>query len=157
VKPTSNEAPSHGWLTSGLCRLLSSLIFKYDSFRLTKHENARITATIEDLYQKVHITKNPTMKKNWIGLVFVEKMCISLIKSTFNEGTLNWDVTISRVTSMTLTCAMATRSGDITKRRLDSQALPFLVYKNVMIKLAGGDKLENLVCSIKVRNAKGDK
>jgi len=81
------------------------------------------------------------MEKNWIGLVLVEKMCISLIKSTFNEGTLVWDVTIFRVTSMTMTCALATRSGDIMKGRLDSQALLLLAYEFVMIKFAGGDSL----------------
>ena len=117
------------------------MIFKYDSFRLTKHENARITATIEDLYQKVHITKNPTMEKNWIGLVLVERLCVSLFKNAFDEGTLVWDVTISRVTSMTRTCALLTRSGDITKGRLDSQALLLLAYEFVMIKFAGGDSL----------------
>jgi hypothetical protein len=70
---------------------------------------------------------------------------------------MNWDVTLSRITSIVLTAALSTRSGDIATDPTDNQPLPYLCYKDVTIKLVGGQNIEDLVTEVVIRNEKSKK
>lgn len=92
-----------------------------------------------------------------MGSFLVRKLATALLEDGLVNGTLNWDVALSEVTSIVLMAALQTRAGDIARIRLDNQPLPYLCYNDITIKLVGGNKIENLQARFVIRNGKGFK
>ena len=113
--------------------------------------------TIDHLFQEARITKDPKFEKNWLGAFLVRRLVTWLVEDGLKNGTINWDVTMAKVMSIVLVASLASRAGDITVAPLDEQALPFLCYKDITIKLQGGSEIGNLVAEVVIRNEKGYK
>lgn len=73
------------------------------------------------------------------------------------QGTLNWDVTLSKAASLVITAALSARAGDVTTDRMENQPLPYLCYQDVTIKLVGGNDLQHLMVEVVIRNEKSKK
>jgi hypothetical protein len=157
VKPTSRAVPSYDWLTVGLKHLLSSIVFYHKNFSLSTHESSHITTTIHKLFQDGRLTKEPARVKCWVGVYILRKLTVAMLVDGLENGAMNWDVTLSKVTSIILQSALSSRSGDLATDPLDDQPLPFLCYEDITLKLVGGDRLENLVAKFVIRNEKGAK
>jgi hypothetical protein len=58
---------------------------------------------------------------------------------------MTWDITISRCLSIVLVAAVGARSGDVTVAPLDRHALPYLAYKDVVLRMKkGGSTIDDL-------------
>lgn len=157
VKPTTNAVPSYDWLQSGLRCLLGSLYFHHSAFSLSRHDSLRISTVIDELAHQGKVTKEPSRQRNWVGVFIVRKIATAMLIDALTRGTLNWDVTLSKLTSIVLTAALLVRSGDILADSLDDQPLPYLCYQDITLKLVGGQDIEHLVAEVVIRNEKGKK
>lgn len=157
VKPRTNAVPAYTWIGQGVGHLCTALVFYYKSFTLSKHEAERISTTIDALWHEGKLTKEASWERNWIGAFLVRRLTGGLIRDALEEGTLNWDVTLAKVLSVLLVASFGSRTGDVTVAAFDTQNLPFLCYKDITLKLSGGNKIEHLVAKCIIRNEKGSK
>jgi hypothetical protein len=157
VKPKTNQVPSYHWLQGGIQHLVKSCIFYHSAFSLSRHDTSRIAATVDYLYQEGRLTKDPSWQKNWVGTFLVRRLVTALIEDALKNGTINWDVVMSKALSIVMVAALASRAGDVTVAQLDGQTLPFLCYNDITIKLKGGRAVEDLEAQVVIRNEKGAK
>jgi hypothetical protein len=62
--------------------------------------------------------------------MLIQKLVAALLRDSLIDGTLNWDVTMYTALAIVLIAALACRSGDVTKAKLDTQLLPYLCRAN---------------------------
>ncbi|KAH7412525.1 hypothetical protein BKA64DRAFT_770267 [Cadophora sp. MPI-SDFR-AT-0126] len=153
----AHAVPSYKWLQHGLGHLVNAIVFYHKDFTLSKHERSRIETTIQELFHEGKITRDPSIERNHIGVYLVRKLSTGILRDALANGTLNWDVTLAKALSIVLTAGLASRTGDITVAPMDVQELPYLCYKDITLKLVGGDGLTSLVAEVLIRNEKGDK
>ena len=157
VKAKTVDVPSYSWLQQGLGHLVKACVFYFPTFSLSRHPTERIATTIVHLFQEGRITKDPKFERHWLGAFLVRRLVTCLVEDGLKNGAINWDVTMAKVMSIVLVASLASRVGDITVAPLDEQALPFLCYKDITIKLIGGSEIGNLVAEVVIRNEKGYK
>lgn len=155
--PKSLEVPSYLWLQQGVGHLVKACVFYFPSFSLSRHETQRIATTIDYLWQEGRLTKEPKFERNWVGVFLVRKLAVGVLEDGLKRGTVSWDVTLAKTLSIVMVAALASRAGDVTVAPLEGQKLPYLCYKDVVIKLVGGNAVENLVAEVVIRNEKGYK
>ncbi|KFZ16943.1 hypothetical protein V501_01982 [Pseudogymnoascus sp. VKM F-4519 (FW-2642)] len=157
VKPKSLEVPSFEWLKAGFRHLLLALIFHYSEFTLSKHDSSRISSVFDVMLEEGKLTTEPSQHHNWIGVYILRHIATAIFRDALCEGTLSWDVTLSKSTSIVLTSALSCRAGDITTDPLDDQPLPFLCYRDITVRLSGGERIENMMAEVVIRNEKSKK
>lgn len=157
VKPRTNQVPAYTWLKSAVGFVVECCVFHHKTFTLTPHERSRISTLLDSLLQEGKITQDPSWERNWAGVVVVRKLVEALVKDAFHCGTMTWDITLAKCLSIVLTAALGARTGDLSVAPLNQHALPFLAYKDVVIKMKGGDTIDDLEAVITIRNEKGDK
>lgn len=86
----------------------------------------------------------------------IRKMSVALINDAEQNGTLSWDVTLSRVLSLVLQATVAGRSGDVARSR-QYYGQEFLQYGHITIKLVSKNDSERLVAILDLKNCKGFK
>ena len=141
-------------MQNGLRHCIDALIFYYNDFILSRQVITRLSSTINDLFYNGLLTKDPAIEKHSIGAVIVRRLSAGMFTDALKNGTINWDVVLAKALSIMITAATGARTGDLTVARLDEQELPYLCYQDITLKLAGGDKLENLVAKVVIRNEK---
>jgi hypothetical protein len=57
----------------------------------------------------------PSMAKQWVGLMVIRLIVTRFLSFAINEGVRNWDVAWSKVSSIVLQSALASRCGDILR------------------------------------------
>lgn len=87
----------------------------------------------------------------------MRKITMAMLVDALSMGTVHWDVTLSKVTSVVVTAAITARAGDIYADRADDQPLPYLCYQDIRLKLVEGDNVEHLAAEVVIRNEKGQK
>lgn len=157
VRPRSKEVPSFSWLRGGLRRLIVILTFHFAEFKVSKHDSLRMKTMFQQLLNDGRITREPSRKVQWVGIVLVRRLVTAILHDAIEHGTPNWDKVIQRVLGLLLISALSCRSGDIMTSTRDTQKLPFLCYNDVTIKLVNGDRLENLQAEVLIRNEKKKK
>ncbi|OBT67032.1 hypothetical protein VE03_04422 [Pseudogymnoascus sp. 23342-1-I1] len=155
IKPKGPEVPSYSVIRNGLSSLVGSLIFCYADFTLLLHERRRIDATIQSALSSGRLTKDLKREQQWAGVVIVWKIITAIIQDALNSGVPNWDIPIQRALSILLVAALASRSGDIT-RRLDynDPRMGFLSYGDITMKIVGEIDVTNIQAQIVIRNEK---
>jgi hypothetical protein len=126
-------------------------------FTLSRNESERITSTVLSLLKEGKLTKEPCWERCWVGAFMVRRLVTALFKDALFNGTINWDVTISKALAIVMVAALTARAGDVTMAPLDEQRRPFLCYKDITLQLVGVTRLENLKARCLIRNEKGDK
>lgn len=157
VKPKSLEVPSYSWLNNGFRHLVDTLTFHYSEFALSKHNALRLSTAFDILLAEGRLTKEPSQARNWVGVYILRKIITAIFQDAYCQGTLSWDVTLSKNTSIVLLSALSCQAGDITTDPLDDQPLPYLCYQDIVMKLSGGEDLEHMMAEILIRNEKGKK
>ncbi|KAF4631385.1 hypothetical protein G7Y89_g6747 [Cudoniella acicularis] len=157
VEPKVLSVPSYDWLKGGFRHLILALVFHHAEFKLSSHESARIATCMQQLVKDGILTRVPSQEKNWIGAYILRKIVTAILHNALNEGTLCWDITLFRIATIVLTAALSARSGDICTDPTDDQPLPYLSYQDITMKFHGGDKIEDLVASVVIRNEKSKK
>lgn len=157
IRPISGDVPSYSLIRSGIRQLIGELIFHYEDFRVSPHESKRIDATINDLVVSGKLTRDPSRQKFWLGAVLIRKLAAAIVEDGFITGTLNWDVTIYKALSIVFIAALACRTGDIAKDKLDNQLLPYLCYSDITMKLVNGDDIASIQAQVTIRNEKAYK
>jgi hypothetical protein len=142
IDPT-NQAPAFSMVSSGLRRLIGSLKFDFADFNLTVHERLRITNVMEDLYKQGKLTKDPKREVQWLGAFLTRKLATAFLEDALNNGTLSWDVTMSKALSIIWTSALMCRSGDVARNR-DYHGLECLIFEHIHLKLGTIEGLERL-------------
>jgi hypothetical protein len=126
-------------------------------FTLSRNESERITSTVLSLLKEGKLTKEPSWEKSWAGAFMVRRLVTALFKDALFNGTINWDITISKALAIVMAVALTARTGDVTMAPLDEERLPFFCYKDITLKLVGVTRLENLKACCLIHNEKGDK
>jgi len=158
VVPLTNRVPSYRWLQSGIGATIKDCVFYHKTFTLSAHERLRIATLLDALLQEGKLTRDPSWERNWAGVVVVRKLVCSLIDQAFAEGTMTWDITLAKCLSIVLVASLGARTGDVTVAPRDQHTLPYLVYKDVVIKMRkGGSTIDDLEAVITLRNEKGNK
>jgi hypothetical protein len=158
VQPKTNQVPSYHWLKSAVAMTIQNCVFHHKDFTLSPHERLRIATLLDSLLQDGRLTMDPSWERNWAGVVVVRKLVSSLVNQAFEEGTMTWDITISKCLSIVLVAALGARTGDVTVAPLDRHTLPYLAYKDIVVRMdEEGSTIDNLEAVLALRNEKGDK
>lgn len=78
-----------------------------------------------------------------------------MFEGGLRNDVLNCEVTLSKTTLIVLMAALSCRAGDFPRDLFNEQPLPYLVYEDIVLKLPGGNQLENLVGKFFIWNEKG--
>lgn len=81
----------------------------------------------------------------------------ALYDNAIDNGTISWDVTLSKNMSILLIATLACRTGDITKARLDKHKLPFLCWNDVTIIVKDSKDVHTITGRVVIRNEKEHK
>lgn len=157
VVPKTRAVPSYDWLRSGLERLERILRFHHRKFDLSKNDRIRFDSIFQQLLSKGQLTKEPGREKQWVGVVLVRRLIATIMREALEEGTPTWDKTIMKANVILLISSLQCRCGDIMISPRDEHPLPFLCYDDIVIKLRGGEGVDNLVAMVTIRNEKGHK
>jgi hypothetical protein len=88
----------------------------------------------------------------------MRKIITAWYKDALENGTINWDVTLSKALSLLLIAPLAARSGVLNKDKRDEQLLlPFICWNDITMKLVNGEDINNLLAEVVSRNEKGHK
>jgi hypothetical protein len=156
VKP-EKDVPSWSWLKTGLARLVHSCTFHYPDFKLTPYEMSRISSQMETLHLQGKLTRKAKRDRHWLVSGFKASIVSAAFRNNLDKGVLSWDVALAKTNLMVFTFALACRIGEITKGERARHEMAFLAYQDVHIRLALGDRLEDLVMVVTLRNQKGGK
>lgn len=121
---------------------------------MTRHDSLRISTALEQLLRDGRLTREASRQRNWVGTHILRKIVTAILDNALSEGTLHWDVTLSRIASLVLVAALSARAGDLNADPLDDQPLPYLCYKDIDLKFVGGQEIENLEAELTIRNEK---
>ena len=158
VTSKSNDVPSYGWMTQGFTSLMNGLHFyRKDMTPFDRHERERLAHTIQCLLNEGKITTSLSRKPEWVGVHILRHIVTTVMMNALRNGTINWDVTLSKMTSLLLLSSTCARVGDLYYHHLDKQPFPYLIYKDIVLKFVGGSDLEHLMANITIRNEKGKK
>ena len=150
--------PSYTTIKCALVELIRWAQFKFSTFKLTAHEGARIKSLLKSLLRDGKLTREPARQKQWVGCVIIRLMVTSALNDAINNGTANWDITISGVLNMLLLSSLAARSGDLVSSPMERDSpTAFLNYDDIVLKLVNGKEIVNLIASVTIRNEKGYK
>lgn len=99
------------------------------------------------------------MAKQWVGVMVIRLILKRFISFSINEGVRNWDVAWSKVASLVLQSALASRCGDILRSAgYDSHYC--LEWKHIDIRFAAnttGIDTADLVMVVDLQFEKHDK
>jgi len=112
---SSAGVPSFSWIKHGVAALIRGLIFKHESFKLSQHESLRISTAIDKLLKDGELTAEPARIKQWVTAVLVLRLANFYLMNALTDGTKSWDITISRLLSIVLMAACASRAGEIAR------------------------------------------
>lgn len=112
---------------------------------------------MEQLLKDGMLTREPSREHNWVGVHILRNITTAMLNEALTQGTLHRDVTLSRITSLVLVSCVSARAGDLNADILDDQPLPYLCYKDVVIKFVGGLEIEDLEAVLTIRNEKSMK
>jgi hypothetical protein len=91
------------------------------------------------------------------GYCCVWKLVQSLVNQASQNGTMAWEITLAKCLSIVLVAAVGARTGGVTVAPLDQHTLPYLAYKDIVIKMKGSSTINDLNAILTLRNEKGDK
>ncbi|KFY87827.1 hypothetical protein V498_07012 [Pseudogymnoascus sp. VKM F-4517 (FW-2822)] len=156
TKPKVLSTLSLHTIDSGISALLSVLEFFFKEFGLTGHEKAKIDAVKHKLVEDGKLTTEPTRDTQWVGVFLLRKIVVAMMEDALKNGTLSWDATLSRITSIVLMAAMSTRCGTVGKDWLDEdEDNAYITYSDITLKLVGGDRIEDIQGQVVMRSVKG--
>ncbi|OBT84860.1 hypothetical protein VE02_05892 [Pseudogymnoascus sp. 03VT05] len=137
--------PSLVWIKHGVSSLIGGLIFKHETFRLSSHGRSRLSTTIDKLLKDGVITAKPARVAQWVTAALVIRLCDSYLLDALNNGTKSWSITLSRLLSMVLMAACASRAGEIG-RSAKYVKMECLCFKDVDIRFnEHGDMIAHIV------------
>ena len=86
----------------------------------------------------------------------VKMLIKALVNGALEEGTSNWDLTMSKASSVLLLSALQVRCGDILYAQGAECNTPYLAWKDITLRLGEHD-LEGCYCRVRIRNEKWHK
>ena len=109
LKPRSGTSivPSSTTMMLAVNMLAESLVFHY-KVHLTAHDRIRIKTFLDKYLQDGLLTKEPVRTKQWVGAQIVQKVAVAMLDDAVSNGTLDWDVTFNKITSIVLCTALET-------------------------------------------------
>lgn len=138
---------------SSLCRVL---IEKYADFKMTAHEASKIESLLNRLVKDKLLYKGNWRKYNRVGFRTVLSMADAWLWAGLIEGVLSWDTHLSKLLSIVLISAFASRCGDVVRSML-YKGMEVLTFTDLTVEYAGGEQEENLVMNVNLRFVKGFK
>ena len=153
---SSSGIPCYKSITHGPKYLYDALTFRYPTFASSAYQTAKLKAVLDGALREGRLTKDPARAKQWAGAVLTKQLIQSFIDVARREGTLIWDVTLSKAASVLLLSALQVRSGDIFKTYWSEGESPCLCWKDITIRL-GEQDLDDAFSRIIIRNEKHHK
>ena len=81
----------------------------------------------------------------------VKMLIKALVNGALQEGPSNWDLTMSRASSVLLLSALQVRCEEVLRVRRAEGNTPYLAWKNITLRLGEHD-LEDCYCRVLIRN-----
>jgi hypothetical protein len=155
----ANPAPAITYVQKSTSSLIQDLTFTYPHFSLSKCAHIRINATMQTLLQHGQVTRLPKREKHWISARMIGHLVASMYLTATQNGTLSWDITLSKIMSILFLGAFVCRSGDIARSHFYTNE-EFLQWNSLCVKYKRDSQsfaLEDLIVVVTLRHTKGKK
>jgi hypothetical protein len=140
-------------MSNGIASLVAACTFEYEDFHLSEHDLARIETQKDSLVKDEKLTREPIRVKQWIGVILVRLMAVTIMEEALKEGTYSWDATIHKVLALLLLSSLQCRVGDIARTRRAATAI--FDIRQCMDQIGWWfNNLEKLVARVVIRNEK---
>lgn len=117
------------------------------------HDLARIETQKDSLVKDGKLTREPIRVKQWIGVILVRLMAVTIMEEALKEGTYSWDAIIHKVLALLLLLSLQCRVGDIARTRRAATAI--FDIRQCMDQIGWWfNNLEKLVARVVIRNEK---
>lgn len=117
-------------------QLARSLTFHDENFKLSKRDNLRLDATIQQLLNDGQLTKDPAREALWLSCQIVKMMVSATLSDAILNGTKSWDSMLAGCLALALQAALAARAGDF-KRSAHYTGTEYLKWKDIEVIAKG--------------------
>lgn len=107
------QTPSISWFNHAIRCALVRIQHRFTEFKWNAAATSRIKSLSNDLLLKKELSNEQTRENNWIRLVVMRYIVNAYLSNGLTCGTMSWDVTWSRMTSVLLPSALIARCGDV--------------------------------------------
>ncbi|KAK3701890.1 hypothetical protein LTR37_015201 [Vermiconidia calcicola] len=158
-------APSVAYFESACKMIIKYGEWSWPDFSFGRHDYARLRTFIGQCVDDKRLMRGSFYEKTWIGFVTLSRLVRNYLRHFLDNGTVNFDVIISRCLAIVLQSALCCRSGDIALshhyKAIDGT---FLRYEHIELYLDGDPHpttgtvtLANLRAIIELAYLKGHK
>ncbi|MDI1489064.1 MAG: hypothetical protein OHK93_008342 [Ramalina farinacea] len=99
-------------------------VHHYKHFHLSRNEISRIASNLERLARIGKLTREHQFQKKWVGTAIILRLAKYSLEHALEEGTINWDVTLTKFLSMVLGVAHSRQDTIPTSRTVILSSLP---------------------------------
>lgn len=149
------QVPRTKWIEDAFERIEHASLFYFKDFKLSTRERSQIETTIEALAEQGKVKKYKAFDANWVRAALIRKLVMVALSDAFENGTMAWDVTLAKILSIVFTAAISGRLEQVTENSTIKCRLPFLRYRDILMKLEGGASLDNLEAMVTIRKENG--
>ncbi|KAH7393383.1 hypothetical protein BKA64DRAFT_755535 [Cadophora sp. MPI-SDFR-AT-0126] len=159
--PDGLQRPSADWFRHLIRSVLTNCTFYFADFKFTKHDRIRLNSLTNTLIKTDVLSTDATKERQWVGVLVVRLIATRFIHYAINEGGVrNWDVAWSKIASLVLQSALASRCGDILRAAKYGNHY-CLEWKHINIRFSAkpgaGTSFADLVMVIDLQFEKHDK
>jgi hypothetical protein len=148
--------PSVRSVKKALQSLSAVLNEKHENFKMTSHQASKIESLLNQLVKDGILYKGKCRKYNRVGFNTVLAMADAWLLAGLTDGVLSWDTHLSKLLSIVLISAFASRCGDVVRTTL-YKGMEAVMFSDLSVQYEGGDQDENLVMNVTLRFVKGYK
>jgi hypothetical protein len=145
--------PSVDSVRKALSYLCAVLVEKYADFKMITHEASKIESLLNQLVKDGLLYKGKWRKYNRVGFKTVLAMADAWLSAGLIDGVLSWDTHLSKLLSIVLVSAFASRCGDVVRTML-YKGMEAVTFADLIIQYQGGDQEENLTMNVCLRFVK---
>ncbi|KAI9793441.1 MAG: hypothetical protein M1816_000335 [Peltula sp. TS41687] len=163
IRPTNRgkRGPGVEWLTSAFKILSAYGIFTYpksSGYELTNRDGLRLHTFLDDAVKDGRLTKGLWHRSVWLNYMTLTRIGRSWLQYHHTNGSLNWDITLSRWLSVVLVASLGCRVGDAARSALWTGD-QYMLYEHIDLLLDDRNepRLENLRARISIEYQKGFK
>ena len=107
------EAVSLATIWNALYRMIALLRFRHRDLDYGPTDLLRITTHLKQLVQRRLLFKGNWVRKQWVGIMMLQRLASKWLQSAISDGCQSWDVVLQRLMTVLLQSAVAGRSEEI--------------------------------------------
>lgn len=140
--------------------LISLLTFRHRDLEshYTKYDVSHIHTHLDQLVMQKKLIRGRWHKKQWLGVVVIQRIARNWLERALTEGTKSWDAVLIKLLGVVLQVACSSRSGDVA-RTAGYTGSECLCWRHIELTLEPGAELsvQNLRGKLTLEFTKGHK